>query len=165
MRRLSGAREALDLEAKHGPTDHRSWLSCAPRGVELWNRMQVRPRAQTDLTVPRVGRRRGVRWLGPGRGIVAGKLRTMTPRSPRRRLAGGVGGETAARAQTDEQTHLLVGQGVAELDRLIPGVKRENGQCGGGMRLLQPRADLLGRHQIEVLSRDDAAHAQRSGPA
>src|SRR5260221_14428235 len=100
--RLSGAREALDLEAKHGPTDHRSWLSCAPRGVELWNRMQVRPPAQTALTGPRVGRRPGVRWLRPGRGIVAGKLRTLPPRSPRRRLAGGTGGHTPARAETHE---------------------------------------------------------------
>jgi hypothetical protein len=31
-------------------------------------------------------------------------------------------------------------------------------------RLLQPGANLLRRHQIEVLPRDEAADAQRSGP-
>ena len=60
-------------------------------------------RRQTDPYCG-IGRRPGVRRRRPGRGIIADKLRAMSPRSPCRRLGSGVGVEATACAQAHEQT-------------------------------------------------------------
>ena len=108
----------------------------------------------------------------PRRGIVTDQLGPLSPRSPRRgwrrRVRVRVRGEAPTRAQAHAETGWQRLSSQAELDGVLPRIEGEDRPSGSGgerTHLPEPGANLRGREQIAVLCREDAAHAQRSGPA
>jgi len=111
-----------------------------------------------------VSRRRPRRWLVTDK---RGPMSPRSPRSPRRGLRPRVRVEAPTRAQAHEETGWQSLSSQAELDGVVPrsaGADRPAGSGGERTHLPEPGAHLLGRDQIAVLSWEDAAHAQGSGP-
>jgi len=129
--------------------------------------VQVGPRAHAHPAVLLVLGRVLGRGRGPGGGIGAGERPPVpagaTGHGGNRRV--GIGVETPILAQAHEGRHARLAPVERPLDRVVAGVEDAQGyRAVGGQaayHLLHPRR----RHVVRVLTRSDAPHVERRGPA
>ena len=126
LRYFGGARQMVDFQANEGAAHQRASMGLQARTaacVPLRDGMQPAPGLELDVSILRIVGRPLVTGRGPGRQIVVGELGAMPPRPARRGLGGGIGVETAARAQAHQQADRRMGQGQAQLDRVVASVE------------------------------------------